>query len=157
MPAKGVKDLPNQQATWLALNANEITHPRFLGHTGGGGLGAGTSIAVGAALGLREIDSRRRAVAILVIVIMPWVLPHLECATLKLPILFLIANNQSYYNDEDHQMKIARRGRPEENAPIGQRIEGPEPDLAGLARNLGLEAPEPITDLADPEAALIQS
>ena len=55
-------------------------------------------------------------------------------------------------------MKIARRrGRPEENAPIGQRIEGPEPDLAGLARNLGLEAPEPITDLADLEAALTHS
>lgn len=142
------------------LNANEITHPLgFLGHTGGGGLGAGTSIAVGAALGLREIDSRRRAVAILgdgdytMGLTAIW-----NAATLKLPILFLIANNQSYYNDEDHQMKIARRrGRPEENAPIGQRIEGPEPNLAGLARNLGLEAPEPITDLADLEAALIHS
>ena len=142
------------------LNANEITHPLgFLGHTGGGGLGAGTSIAVGAALGLREIGSKRRAVAILgdgdytMGLTAIW-----NAATLKLPILFLIANNQSYYNDEDHQIKIAhRRGRPTENAPIGQRMQEPEPNLAGLARDLGLEAPEPITDLTDLQAALIHS
>ena len=142
------------------LNANEITHPLgFLGHTGGGGLGAGTSIAVGAALGLREIGSRRRAVAILgdgdytMGLTAIW-----NAATLKLPILFLIANNQSYYNDEDHQIKIAhRRSRPTENAPIGQRMQGPEPNLAGLARDLGLEAPDPITDLVDLQAALLHS
>ncbi len=142
------------------LNANEITHPHgFLGHTGGGGLGAGTSIAVGAALGLREIGSRRRAVAILgdgdytMGLTAIW-----NAATLKLPILFLIVNNQSYYNDEDHQIKIARRrSRPEENALIGQRMQGPEPNLAGLARNLGLEAPEPITDLANLQSAVIHS
>ena len=35
--------MPNQR--W-PLNANEITHPHgFLGHTGGGGLGAGTSLS----------------------------------------------------------------------------------------------------------------
>ena len=142
------------------LNANEITHPLgFLGHTGGGGLGAGTSIAVGAALGLREIGSKRRAVAILgdgdytMGLTAIW-----NAATLKLPILFLIANNQSYFNDEDHQIKIAqRRGRPTENAPIGQRMQEPEPNLAGLARDLGLEASEPITDLTDLQAALIHS
>ncbi|EAR51888.1 benzoylformate decarboxylase [Oceanicola granulosus HTCC2516] len=139
------------------VNANEIDHPLgFLGHTGGGGLGAGTSIAVGAALGLREIGSERRAVAILgdgdytMGLTAIW-----NAATLRLPVLFLIANNHSYYNDEDHQIKVARRrGRPEENAPIGQRMQGPEPDLAGLARGLGLEAPEPVTDLADLPAAL---
>jgi acetolactate synthase-1/2/3 large subunit len=114
---------------------------------------------VGAALGLRDIGSRRRAVAILgdgdytMGLTAIW-----NAATLKLPILFLIANNQSYYNDEDHQIKIARRrGRPEENAPVGQRLEGPEPNLAGLARDLGLEAPEPITDLADLKAAIVHS
>jgi len=142
------------------LNANEITHPHgFLGHTGGGGLGAGTSIAVGAALGLREIGSKRRAVAILgdgdytMGLTAIW-----NAATLKLPVLFLIANNQSYYNDEDHQIKIARRrGRPVENAAIGQRMQGPEPNLTGLARDLGLEAPEPVTDIADIQAALVHS
>jgi acetolactate synthase-1/2/3 large subunit len=138
-------------------NANEITHPLgFLGHTGGGGLGAGTSIAVGAALGLREIGSNRRAVAILgdgdytMGLTAIW-----NAATLNLPVLFIIANNQSYYNDEDHQIKVARqRGRPERTASIGQRMEGPEPDLAGLARNLGLEAPESVTNLRNLQAAL---
>jgi len=138
-------------------NANDITHPLgFLGHTGGGGLGAGTAIAVGAALGLRELGSDRRTVAILgdgdytMGLTAIW-----NAATLKLPVLFLIANNHSYYNDEDHQIKVARqRGRAEENAPIGQRMEGPAPDLAGLARGLGLEAPEPVTDLSELPAAL---
>ena len=142
------------------LNANEITHPLgFLGHTGGGGLGAGTSIAVGAALGLREIGSKRRAVAILGDGDFTMGLTAIwNAATLKLPILFLIANNHSYYNDEDHQIKIARhRGRAEENASIGQRMQGPEPDLADLARGMGLEAPDPIIDLADLQAALIHS
>ena len=141
-------------------NANEITHPLgFLGHTGGGGLGAGTSIAVGAALGLREIGTDRRAVAILgdgdytMGLTAIW-----NAATLNLPILFLIANNNSYYNDEDHQIKIARlRKRPLANASIGQRMQGPEPNLAGLARDLGLEAPDAVTDLADLPAALSEA
>ena len=41
-----------------------------------------------------------------------------------------------------------------ENAPIGQRMQGPDPDLPALARALGLEAPDSVTDLADLPAAL---
>ncbi len=138
-------------------NANEIAHPLdFLGHTGGGGLGAGTAIAVGAALGLRQIGSDRLAVAILgdgdytMGVTAIW-----NAVTLKLPVLFLVANNHSYYNDEDHQIKVARkRSRSEENAPIGQRMQEPEPDLPGLARSLGLETRDPVTDLSELPAAL---
>ena len=78
-----------------------------------------------------------------------------NAATLKLPLLIVIANNHSYFNDEEHQVKVAqKRGRPVENAPIGQRMQGPEPDLAGLARNLGLESPDPVTDIADLGGAL---
>jgi acetolactate synthase-1/2/3 large subunit len=141
-------------------NANVIEHPHdFLGHTGGGGLGAGPSIAVGAALGLREIGSPRRAVAILGdgdLVMGATALWN--AAALNLPVLFLIANNQSYYNDENHQKHIAEhRGRPVENAPIGQRLQGPEVDLPGLARAQGIEALGPVTDLADLQAALEQA
>jgi len=69
--------------------------------------------------------------------------------------LFLIANNHSYYNDENHQIKVAeKRDRPVERAPIGQRMEDPAPDLAALARAQGLEGEGPITDLADLPAAL---
>jgi thiamine pyrophosphate-dependent acetolactate synthase large subunit-like protein len=138
-------------------NANRIDHPLdFLGHTGGGGLGAGTSIAVGVALGLREIGSDRVAVAIIgdgdytMGLTAIW-----NAAAQKLPVLFLIANNHSYYNDEDHQIKVARkRGRPVENAPIGQRMQAPEPDLPGLARGLGIYAPDSVTRLEDLDAAL---
>ena len=138
-------------------NANVIEHPHdFLGHTGGGGLGAGPSIAVGAALALRESKSDRKTVAILgdgdymMGLTAIW-----NAATLKLPMLFLIANNHSYYNDENHQIKVAeKRGRPVERAPIGQRMEDPVPDLAALARAQGLEGEGPITDLADLPAAL---
>ncbi|WP_114966432.1 thiamine pyrophosphate-binding protein [Alkalilacustris brevis] len=141
-------------------NANVIEHPfDFLGHTGGGGLGAGPSIAVGAALGLREIGSDRLTVAILGDGDYTMGLTSIwNAATEKLPLLFLVANNHSYYNDEEHQIKVAhKRARPEENAPIGQRMQGPEPDLGALARGLGLEAPEPVTDLADLPAALEQA
>ncbi len=141
-------------------NANLIEHPLdFLGHTGGGGLGAGPSIAVGAALALRETGSPRLAVAILgdgdytMGLTAIW-----NAATLKLPLLFVVANNHSYYNDENHQVKVAeRRGRPVENAPIGQRMEDPMPDLAALARGLGLEAGGPVTDLAALPGALEQA
>ena len=40
---------------------------------------------------------------------------------------------------------------------LGQQDSALAPLYAGLARDLGLEAPEPITDLADLEAALIHS
>lgn len=138
-------------------NANEITHPLdFLGHTGGGGLGAGPSIGVGAALGLREIGAEHTAVAILGDGDLTMGLTAIwNAVTLNLPILFLIANNHSYFNDEDHQVKVAeKRKRPVENAPIGQRMQSPEPDLPSLARGLGIEAGESVTDLADLPGAL---
>ncbi|HSR71501.1 MAG TPA: thiamine pyrophosphate-binding protein [Kiloniellales bacterium] len=138
-------------------NANLVEHPHdFLGHTGGGGLGAGPSIAVGAALGLRELGSKRTTVAILGDGDCTMGLTALwNAATLKLPVLFLVANNRSYFNDENHQVKLAeKRGRPVENAPIGQRMENPQPDLATLARGLGIEGAGPVTDLAELPAAL---
>ena len=44
--------------------------------------------------------------------------------------------------------------KPVENAPVGQRMEGPTPELVALARAQGLEAAGPVTDLADLQAAL---
>jgi hypothetical protein len=47
----------------------------------------------------------------------------------KLPCLFLVANNRSFYNDEMHQERVAKeRGRPVENKWIGQRIDEPDID-----------------------------
>ena len=52
----------------------------------------------------------------------------------KIPLLFVIANNRSFYNDELHQERVARmRDRPVENKWIGQRIADPEIDIAAHA------------------------
>ena len=44
----------------------------------------------------------------------------------RIPLLVVVANNRSFYNDEVHQERMARmRDRPVENKWIGQRIVGP--------------------------------
>jgi len=120
-------------------------HPLdYIGYDGGGGVGSGPGIAVGAALALR--DSGRLPVAILgdgdylMGVTALWTAAHS-----RIPLLVIVANNNSYLNDELHQERVAKeRGRPVENRWIGQRIADPEPDLAGLARGLGVAAIGPI-------------
>jgi hypothetical protein len=50
--------------------------------------------------------------------------------------LAVMFNKRAYYNDWEHQIRIAEhRGRPVENASIGQAINDPPPDFAGLARS----------------------
>jgi len=71
-------------------------------------------------------------------------------AKYDIPLLALIYNNRSYYNDEDHQERMAiRRDRPVENKGIGIRIEGPAPDFAMLARSQGVAGFGPVTDPND--------
>lgn len=68
-------------------------------------------------------------------------------ANAGLPMLVVMYNNRAYYNDWEHQIRIARhRGRPEENAWIGQAIDNPPPDFAAVARALGWYAEGPIDD-----------
>jgi thiamine pyrophosphate-dependent acetolactate synthase large subunit-like protein len=56
----------------------------------------------------------------------------------RVPLLVLVANNQSFFNDELHQERMARmRGRPVENRSIGLRMDDPPLDLATLARGQG--------------------
>ena len=55
-----------------------------------------------------------------------------------IPLLIVVGNNRSYFNDEVHQERVARRrGRSIERKWIGMRIDGPPPDLANLARSYG--------------------
>ncbi len=71
-------------------------------------------------------------------------------AKYDIPLLALIYNNQSYYNDEDHQERMAiARDRPIENKGIGIRIEGPSPDFAMLAKSQGVAGFGPVTDPND--------
>jgi thiamine pyrophosphate-dependent acetolactate synthase large subunit-like protein len=133
----------------------KFRHPLdFLGSDGGGGIGGGPGISVGAALALK--NSGRLPVAIcgdgdyLMGVTALWTAVHY-----KIPLLFVIANNRSFYNDELHQERMARmRQRPVENKWIGQRMANPEIDLAAMGRAQGAVGFGPITKQADLAPAL---
>lgn len=117
----------------------------FLGYDGGGGVGSGPGITVGAALALK--DSERIAVGVmgdgdfLMGVTALWTAVHYG-----IPCLFIVCNNRSFFNDEMHQEKMALlRGRPVENRWIGQRIEYPDIDLAGMAKAQGASVSPTVT------------
>ena len=68
----------------------------------------------------------------------------------RVPLLLVVANNRSFYNDEVHQERVARmRGRPVENKWIGQRMSDPDIDLAALARAQGASGWGPIENPHD--------
>ena len=129
----------------------------YLGQDGGAGLGSGPGMAVGAALALAE--SERIAVAVLgdgdflMGATALW-----SAARYGLALLVVVANNGSYLNDEIHQERVARtRGRPVENRWVGQQIRDPDPDLAGLARSLGLRGIGPVSERAELDGALAEA
>jgi thiamine pyrophosphate-dependent acetolactate synthase large subunit-like protein len=129
----------------------------YLGSDGGGGVGGGPGIAVGAALALQ--GSGRLAVAVcgdgdyLMGVTALWTAAHY-----RIPLLIVVANNRSFFNDELHQERVARmRHRPVENRWIGQRITDPDIDIAALARAQGATAFGPVENAADLKAALAQA
>lgn len=73
----------------------------------------------------------------------------------KIPLLCVMYNNRSYYNDWDHQIRVARhRGRDESMAYLGMEIANPDPDFAGMARSLGWYAEGPIESGDDVQAAV---
>jgi thiamine pyrophosphate-dependent acetolactate synthase large subunit-like protein len=65
----------------------------------------------------------------------------------ELPLLVVMFNNRAYYNDWEHQERLARqRGTPIERASIGMAIDAPAPDFAAVARGFGWWAHGPLTD-----------
>jgi len=120
-------------------------HPLdYLGTDGGGGIGSGPGMLIGAAIALR--GSGRLPVA---------VLGDGDCmmgasawwtgAHYRVPFVAVISNNRSFFNDEVHQERVAlMRQRPVENKWIGQRISDPDIDIAAVARAQGLEAIGPV-------------
>ena len=68
----------------------------------------------------------------------------------RIPILVVMFNNRAYYNDWEHQIRVARqRGTDEDKAHIGMDIFDPEPDFASAARAMGCYGEGPITDPAE--------
>jgi acetolactate synthase I/II/III large subunit len=147
--------------TRLALGVDErhftFRHPLdYLGGDGGGGVGGGLGIAVGAALALRGTPRLPVCVTgdgdFLMGVTALW-----TAVAQKIPLLVIVANNRSYFNDEVHQERMARvRKRPVERKWIGQRIDDPPPDLAGMARAQGAVGIGPIAKPADLPAAIAE-
>jgi len=126
----------------------------YLGYDGGAGVGSGPGMAVGAALALRNSGYIPLAVLgdgdYLMGVTALW-----TAVRYHVPLLVIVANNRSYYNDEVHQQTVARtRGRPSENKWIGQKIIEPDIDLAAMARAQGAAAIGPVSSFSELEAAL---
>jgi thiamine pyrophosphate-dependent acetolactate synthase large subunit-like protein len=140
--------------THLPLSWNGATWPfhhplDYIGSEGGGGIGGGPGVSVGAALALK--GSGRLPIAICgdgdfcMGVTAIWTAVHY-----RIPLLFVVCNNRSFFNDELHQERVARiRNRPPENRWIGQRISDPDVDCAGLGRAQGAVGFDPVTKPSD--------
>jgi len=122
----------------------------------GQGLGTGTQIGVSLGVALAHRGSGR-----LVIDIQPdgdlmfdagalW-----SAAKNNIPMLIVMYNNRAYYNDWEHQIRVAQhRGTPVERAYIAQDIAGPSPDFATMAKSMGWYAEGPIEKPTDIAGAL---
>jgi acetolactate synthase-1/2/3 large subunit len=76
-------------------------------------------------------------------------------AKYKIPMLVVMHNNRAYYNDWEHQIRMARmRGTDEAKAHIGMDLFGPEPDFGALARSMGCYGEGPIEKPSEVRSAL---
>ena len=145
---RAVGDRPTSLAH-LPLSWNGASWPfhhplDYLGSDGGGGVGGGPGISVGVALALK--GSGRLPVAVcgdgdyMMGVTALWTAAHY-----KIPLLMVVANNRSFFNDELHQERVARmRNRPVENRWVGQRISEPDIDIAAMGRAQGAQGFGPV-------------
>jgi benzoylformate decarboxylase/acetolactate synthase-1/2/3 large subunit len=73
----------------------------------------------------------------------------------RIPMLVVMFDNHAYYNDWEHQERIARhRGTDPARAYIGMELDRPAPDFAAVARALGWHAEGPIDDPDAVQAAV---
>ena len=150
---RAVGERPVSLAT-LSLSWNGASWPfhhplDYLGSWGGGGVGGGPGITVGAALGLK--GSGRLPIGVvgdgdfMMTANALWTAVHY-----KIPLLLVVANNRSFFNDELHQERVARmRHRPVENRWVGQRISEPDIDIAAIARAQGANGFGPVMEIGE--------
>ena len=130
-------------------------HPlEYLGYDGGAGIGSGPGMLIGAALALE--GSGRIPLAVLGDGdTMMGISAFWTASRYSIPLIAVVCNNRSYFNDEVHQEKVARiRNRPVENKSIGQAIAEPDIDFAALARAQGLEAIGPVSTPVELQTAM---
>lgn len=141
-------------SVWAKRLWNIEEPEQFFGGNPGGGLGYGIGASIGAALTDRlsgRICVNLQANGDLLYTLSGlWTVSHL-----KLPLLIVMTNNRSYYNDEEHAENMAlRRKRPVENKTIGFRIEPPAVDFARIAHGFEIHAKGPIEDPKEIRGAL---
>jgi acetolactate synthase I/II/III large subunit len=141
--------------SWALVHAHgrrwrEVLEVTESGHGIGGGRGAGVGYGLPASIGaaLAYKGSGRLCVSVLgdgdflMTSNALW-----TAARYSIPLLIMVFNNRSYYNDEEHQERMAvRRERPVDNKGIGVDLKDPAPDLAAMARALSVEGFGPITE-----------
>jgi len=63
----------------------------------------------------------------------------------QIPMLVVMYNNRAYYNDWEHQIRMAeQRGTDEKLAYLGMEINNPPPDFATIAKGMGCYGEGPI-------------
>jgi thiamine pyrophosphate-dependent acetolactate synthase large subunit-like protein len=132
-----------------------LTHPTsYLGKDGGGGVGGGPGISIGVALA----QHTRGKLTVSILGDGDFIMGGNAIWTAtryQIPILIIINNNRSYFNDELHQETIAHtRGREPTNRWIGQRIAEPDVDIAKLCEAQGAIGIGPVKTVADMKAAI---
>jgi thiamine pyrophosphate-dependent acetolactate synthase large subunit-like protein len=122
----------------------------------GKSLGTATQIGISLGVALAHRDAKR-----LVVDLQPdgdlmfdagalWV-----AAKHRIPMLVVMYNNRAYYNDWEHQIRMAKlRGTPLERAHIGMDLDDPAPDFAAMAKAMGWYAEGPIDKPGEIAAAL---
>ena len=72
-----------------------------------------------------------------------------------IPMLVVMFNNRSYYQDVGHQTAVSsNRERSVETVGIGVNLDGPSTDFGALAKSFGLYGVGPVLDAADIGPAL---
>jgi len=128
-------------------------HHRWLGNSGGYGVGYGSPAAVGAALGNRDLG--RFSVNIQAdgdLMYAPGVL--WTAARHKIPMLTVMHNNRGYHQEVMHIQRMSNFRNRVANigndlGPIGTSIMNPDIQYHQLAQSMGWWAKGPITDPAD--------
>ena len=147
--------LSNSDLRGWARRLWRIDQPyQYTGSSGGAGLGYGIGASLG--VGLAHKGSGRIVLNLQPDGDMLYSSSALYTAAHeKLPLLMVMLNNHSYYNSEEHGLRMAEhRGRPASRAGIGTRPEGPAVDFAALARSFGIASAGPVSSVSDLPAAL---
>ncbi len=129
-------------------------HHRYIGASGGYGVGYSLPAATGAALANRKHGrltvSLQNDGDLLYAPGALWTQAHH-----KIPLLSVMHNNRAYHQEVMHLQRMANRhNRGVDTARIGTAIENPHVDFAKLAQSMGVHAEGPITDPKDLGPAL---